>query len=101
MSQQNGPNGPEQAPTQVVSGNKMEKFKDAMNKSIPYCVDVLFGAIVVYFIYVYCLFRFKVKFYVGDEPIDPESPLGRFVSSLFMLLGGYIAQNVSSIPCLI
>lgn len=74
----------------------MDKFKDAVKKSIPYCIDVLFGAVLIYFIYIYCLFRFKVKFYVGEEPVDPESPLGRFVQSLSMLLLGYVAQHVST-----
>lgn len=88
-----GNSEPENVPVQGPS--KMDKFKDEVQKSIPYIVDVLFGAMIVYFIYIYCLFRFKVKFFVGNEPVDPESPLGRFVSSLFLLFSGYVAQNVS------
>lgn len=86
----------ENVPVQGTPGSsKMDKFKDGVQKAIPYIVDVLFGAMIMYFIYIYCLFRFKVKFFVGNEPVDPDSPLGRFVSSLFLLFSGYVAQNVS------
>lgn len=86
----------ENVPVQGTPGSsKMDKLKDGVQKSIPYIVDVLFGAMIMYFIYIYCLFRFKVKFFVGNEPVDPDSPLGRFLSSLFLLFSGYIAQNVS------
>ena len=59
-------------------------------------IDVVFGLFILWLLYVYVLYRFKVDIHFDNQRLTPDSELGKALTFIIASVTGVIAQSVGN-----